>query len=64
MILYYVFALETSESDNSNDDYTNLITIIVMSVVFGSLIIVSIFVAIVLIVKQRKTKTDEYHSLD
>ena len=62
-ILLSVFANEDSQGSEIKEDNTDTITIIVMSIVFGSVIIVSLIVALVLFIQQRRRKADEYNTL-
>ena len=59
------FAQVSSESelDDNDDDNTAAITGIVMGIVFFSIIVVSVFVALVLYFKQKKQKPEDYQTL-
>ena len=58
-----VFASEDIQSEIPEEDNTDEITIIVMSVVFGSVIIVSVLVALILFIQQKKRKAEDYNAL-
>ena len=63
LFFMFIAALANDTTSETFEDNTDEITIIVMSVVFGSVILVSLFVAVVLCIQQKKRKTEEYSAL-